>query len=70
MSTELLHAEVDHVDIPAPLEEEVRLKVFGEPLSEVCARENQTIPTVAEDAINYLEEKGTSHTPSFLLPFF
>lgn len=69
MSTELeLHIEADPVDIPAPLEEEVRLKVFGEPLSEVCARENQTIPTVAEDAINYLEEKALHLEGLFRIP--
>ena len=37
--------------------------VFGVALSDVCSRQNQTIPTVAEEAICYLEEHGTAPRP-------
>lgn len=32
--------------------------VFGVPLSEVCEVENLPIPTIAEEVITYLENRG------------
>jgi hypothetical protein len=43
-------------------------KVFGVPLIDVCARENQNIPHIVEETVEYLESKGLEVEGIFRIP--